>query len=143
MKIQIVQSEIEEAVRDFIQKKIAVREDQEISMDFTATRGEDGLIANIDISTIKTPEPEADKPARAPRAPRQAAQVNISEEVPAPAPEAAAVAEPVEAGPAPVNTIGDPEPDGVEEVEGAAPLNKPSIFSSLRRPASDGAEAVN
>lgn len=54
MKIQIVQIEIEEAVRDFIRKQINVKEGMEITMDFSATRGADGLTAAIDISPAGT-----------------------------------------------------------------------------------------
>jgi hypothetical protein len=55
MKITIVQLEIEEAIRQYVQSRIQVQDGMEITMDFTSTRGDDGLIAAIDISPAKAP----------------------------------------------------------------------------------------
>jgi hypothetical protein len=53
MKLTIVETEIQEAIRNHIQNIIAVKPGMAITMDFSATRGSDGLIANIDISPAK------------------------------------------------------------------------------------------
>ena len=53
MKITIVESEIQEAIRAHIERQITVKDGMEITMEIRATRGEDGFIANIDISPIK------------------------------------------------------------------------------------------
>jgi hypothetical protein len=49
MKIIITQAEIEEAIRDRILKQITVKDDMEITVDLSATRGDTGFTAAIDI----------------------------------------------------------------------------------------------
>lgn len=153
MKITIVQTEIEEAIRDFMRKQIAVQEGMVITMDLRATRGDEGFIANIDISPATSTEQVL---VRETPAPAQTEPVVVKPRVTKPAAVVTKAAEPAEAEaeveaqtptdePAPVaaQTIADPEPDGIEEVEGAAPLAaKPSIFAGLRRPSSDEAAAA-
>lgn len=151
MKITIVQTEIEEAIRDFMRKQIAVQEGMVITMDLRATRGDEGFIANIDISPATSTEQVL---VRETPAPAQTDPAVVKPRVTKPAAVVTKAAEPVEAEveaqtptdePAPVaaQTIADPEPDGIEEVEGAAPLAaKPSIFAGLRRPSSDEAAAA-
>ena len=156
MKIKIVQREIEEAVRDYIHKQIAVREGHEITMDFSATRGDDGLIADIDISPTGTVA-SSPKSAAAP-----AEQVTVRETTVAPKQTVTrrlstpAAVEPavVEAAPTSVSTeveetvvetdvqsayVADiPEK---EEVPGEQPLRS-SIFSGLRRPSNSDESAA-
>lgn len=151
MKITIVQTEIEEAIRDFMRKQIAVQEGMVITMDLRATRGDEGFIANIDISPATSTEHVL---VRETPAPAQTDPVVVKPRVTKPAAVVTKAAEPAETEveaqtptdePAPVaaQTIADPEPDGIEEVEGAAPLAaKPSIFAGLRRPSSDEAAAA-
>ena len=151
MKITIVQTEIEEAIRDFMRKQIAVQEGMVITMDLRATRGDEGFIANIDISPDTSTEQVL---VRETPAPAQTEPLAVKPRVTKPAAVVNKAAEPVETEveaqtptdePAPVaaQTIADPEPDGIEEVEGAAPLAaKPSIFAGLRRPSSDEAAAA-
>lgn len=50
MRIIIVQAEIEEAIKAHILNQIALKEGQEISIDFKATRGDDGATAEINIT---------------------------------------------------------------------------------------------
>lgn len=147
MKITIVQREIEEAVRSYIHSQIAVKEGMEITMDFTATRGEDGLTAAIDISPAKTAEPA--KATRTPRAatvsaaPRQVAPqaaapapASVTEVEPAPEPdESEEVEEQTASAPA-----SEPTDEDESLVEGDQPL-KPSIFSNLRRPVNASSDA--
>ncbi len=80
MQITLTQDEISTAVEEYVHNQINVAEDQEISIDFTAGRGTNGLSATLDIipagtakktSTVteevaKAPEPkpEAPKPAK-------------------------------------------------------------------------------
>lgn len=143
MKITIVQREIEEAVRDYINKQIAVQEGMEITMDFTATRGDDGLTAAIDISPaapapvagaaptrrvqVRTPRPVAVETASEPKAAEPAAEIAVDP------------AEPVQAE---VHVTSQADPVEVEsEVDGDVPL-KPSIFGNLRRPSSADADTA-
>ena len=53
MEISIVQNEIEEAISDYLSKKIRLAEDQVFKIDLTATRGASGFTASISIE--KTP----------------------------------------------------------------------------------------
>lgn len=73
MKITIVESEIQEAIRAHIERQITVKDGMEITMEIRATRGEDGFIANIDISPIKagadTPRATAAEQVTATQAP--------------------------------------------------------------------------
>lgn len=132
MKITIVQREIEDAIRAYIHSQITVNEGMEITMDFTATRGDDGLIAAIDISPAKEPEP-APKTTRTPRA----ASV-VATAAPKVVQEQSAHAEAVETT---EEQTSAPAIETEEEslVEGDQPL-KQSIFSSLRRPTNEAAE---
>lgn len=139
LKIQIVQREIEEAVRDFIRKQITVKEGMEISMEFSATRGDDGLIAAIDIS------PAAPAPTKtvSPRAPRTTASAPAPavEEAPAHSEVASnASTTEAEANASSQPSAGDAS-DEPETVPGEAPL-KSSIFGNLRRPTNEAEGAA-
>ena len=50
MKIQLVQSEIEQAISNYIRETITVNEGMSITMELRATRGAEGFQADIDIS---------------------------------------------------------------------------------------------
>lgn len=152
MKIQIVQTEIEEAVRDFIRKQIAVKEGMEITMDFSATRGAEGLIAAIDISPAPLPTVKTTRRPTTTSTPVASSTSSTT---------AAADTAPAPKDPTPgtYNSDADTETDAdaggettassqasagdasadAEEVPGEGPL-KPSIFSGLRRPANGAAE---
>lgn len=49
MQIILVESEIKEAIKLYMQKNIGLSEDRDIAVEFVATRGSDGLKANIDV----------------------------------------------------------------------------------------------
>ncbi len=49
MRIIIIQSEIETAIRDYVQSQVTINDDQQIDIDLKATRGDDGYQAVIDI----------------------------------------------------------------------------------------------
>lgn len=59
MQIILVESEIKEAIKLYMQKNIGLSEDRDIAVEFVATRGSDGLKANIDVlnKTVVKPEP--------------------------------------------------------------------------------------
>lgn len=141
MKITIIQPEIEEAMRNHVRSIIAVKEGHDIHMTFSATRGEDGLTAFIDIvpSTSQVQAPAQVQAAPAAPAPAPAPAVEPTPEpAAAPAPRARAtrgagpkldpvpVEEvPMVEGPAPVE-----EPPFDTEIEAQAPAPAKSIFSS-------------
>lgn len=49
MQVTIVESEIKEAIRLYLKNNIGLSEEKKINIDFTATRGNEGLKASIDI----------------------------------------------------------------------------------------------
>lgn len=54
MRITIVQSEIEEAITDYIKRQVNLRDDQSVKIELKATRGEEGYMAEIAIETLKS-----------------------------------------------------------------------------------------
>lgn len=64
MRIIIVQSEIEEAIKAYVLNQIAVREGQEVTIDFKATRGDDGMTAEVNIGSVAGNEKPAEKPVQ-------------------------------------------------------------------------------
>lgn len=69
MQIILVESEIKEAIKLYMQKNIGLSEDRDIAVEFIATRGSDGLKANIDVlnKTVVKPtpiEPERKEPVK-------------------------------------------------------------------------------
>lgn len=75
MQITLNQDEIETAIKRYVNEQVAIREDQEISIDLRAGRGENGFSANIDIvaagSKPKAPaDTTAAKQSEGPKPPR-------------------------------------------------------------------------
>lgn len=64
MQIILTQEELELAAKNFVLDQINVAEDQDISVDFTAGRGANGLTATIDISA-KSPKQKSKPVTRA------------------------------------------------------------------------------
>ena len=60
MEIKLNQSEIEEAVRDRLNKIFALASGSTFAIDFQATRGPEGFIATISINPPKVDEPKAE-----------------------------------------------------------------------------------
>ena len=68
-QIILVKPEIKEAIKLYMQKNIGLSEDRDIAVEFIATRGSDGLKANIDVlnKTVVKPtpiEPEKKEPVK-------------------------------------------------------------------------------
>ena len=88
MKIILVQAEIELAIRAYVLTQIAVKEGQDISIDFKNTRGDDGTTAEINItSPTMTAAPATTAPNEQPEKPAQTATQSRQ---PAPAKQVAA-----------------------------------------------------
>lgn len=67
MQITLNQDEIHEAVTNYINSQVNLADDQDISIDFTAGRGANGLSATIDIRSRGSIKAKAaPKPAAAP-----------------------------------------------------------------------------
>ncbi len=53
MKITLDETEIKQAVRDYVNSQVDVKPGQSIEIDFTAGRGQNGLTATVDISASR------------------------------------------------------------------------------------------
>ena len=58
MQITLIESEIKQAIKLYLQNNIGLSEKKDIKVDFTATRGAEGLKASIDVPTEGHLEPE-------------------------------------------------------------------------------------
>lgn len=142
MKITIVQAEIETAIADYILGQMTINDDQELAIDLSATRGADGMTAEI----IVKPKASTDAPARKkPAASTTASKPATVVKTPTPAPAstttaAAPVAEEaqnemVADGPNEENTSIAAQAEGKDEGPlDAAPVAGKSIFGSLNKP---------
>lgn len=110
MQITLIQSEIEQALKNYINDIMSVKDGMEIEIQLKATRGEEGTTAIIDIVPQKT------KPARAARVSGETSGKSDTVRAAAPAKvdPAPAVAE---ADPAPVaESVAEAEADDAEQV---------------------------
>lgn len=125
MKIQIIQTEIEAAIRAHILNQIKVNDGMRIDMTLRATRGEEGFVADIDIVPDTSVTTSAASAATTTSAP-----LGITEKVTrgSKGPTAASTASTTEA---PVSEPVAAEPQE-SLVEGDQPL-KPSIFGGLNK----------
>lgn len=123
MKITIVQSEIETAIEDFLRQQIDIKDDQEIVIDLSATRGPEGFRAEIDIRKIEAPAQEAPlnvtKTVRAARQPKPSPEMATAEATKAPV-TAATVADDIERTRAVVE--GNASTEDVHAQEAAQPV---------------------
>lgn len=160
MQIIIVQSEIEAAIRNYINSQLNVKDGMRIDIDLSATRGADGFKATIDIvpstapttvTTTKVEEPEAPAAAPAPTpAPSPAPKVTKAEAAFTASTASVKVEEPKgNAEPEVVSTPGAVVTDGaaqnasaepsstepvVAEVEAAPAAPARSLFAGLKKP---------
>jgi len=54
MQILLIQSEIEQAIRNYMNQQINIKEGMTLDIDLRSTRGSEGFTANIDIHTAGT-----------------------------------------------------------------------------------------
>ena len=104
MQITLIQSEIEQALKNYINDIMSVKDGMEIEIQLKATRGEEGTTAIIDIVPLKT------KPARAAR---------VSGETSGKSDTVRAAAAPAKVDPAPAQVAVEAEPvaESVAEAE--------------------------
>lgn len=161
MQIKLIQTEIEEAVRNFIQEQVSVKEGMEINISFSATRGEEGLIASVEIARAddakgdqgghthtaeRAPAPSAAPAAiavaagtaevapAAPKATRRSASATAAAPTAAPKPDPVVAAQPEpELIPAEAEQSGDPVVAETAE-EAPAPAAGKSLFGALKTP---------
>jgi hypothetical protein len=157
MKITIVETEIQEAIRNHLHTIMTLKPGCVITMDFSATRGSDGLIAAIDISPPVAPlAPTYIAPAEQVVDQGSAAEAPVEAAAPVARVTRAYVRKNVVTGTndagetaslvnAPADVIGESEVDGLQE---ATSVETPkSAFSSARaeanaQPDGDGVEEV-
>lgn len=72
MQIMLNQDEIEDAIRNHVLSQLAIREDQEISIDLRAGRGENGFTATLD---VRPRLEQTNKPKPAPAGNRTPVQI--------------------------------------------------------------------
>lgn len=56
MQITLIETEIKDALKFYLQNNIGLSKDKNIRVDFTATRGSEGLKASIDVVSGSVPE---------------------------------------------------------------------------------------
>ena len=103
MQITLIQSEIEQALKNYINDIMSVKDGMEIEIQLKATRGEEGTTAIIDI---------------VPQKPKAARGGRTSGEIPAKAEPVKAAADPVKAEPAQAvaESVAEAEADDTEQV---------------------------
>lgn len=62
MQITLIENEIKAAIKLYLEKNIGLSHEMNIAVDFTATRGSEGLKASIDVNSKDTPEVPKSKP---------------------------------------------------------------------------------
>lgn len=62
MQITLIENEIKAAIKLYLEKNIGLSHEMSIAVDFTATRGSEGLKASIDVVSKDTPEVPKAKP---------------------------------------------------------------------------------
>lgn len=104
MQITLIQSEIEQALKNYINDIMSVKDGMEIEIQLKATRGEEGTTAIIDI---------------VPQKPKAVRGSRTSGEIPAKAEPVKAATSPAKAEPAQAAAEADPEPvvESVAEAE--------------------------
>lgn len=64
MRITLVQAEIDQAIVNYINSQVNVKDGMSITVDLSATRGENGFTATIDIVHANSPRITRDVPAK-------------------------------------------------------------------------------
>ena len=130
MQITLIQSEIEQALKNYINDIMSVKDGMEIEIQLKATRGEEGTTAIIDIVPQKP---------KAPRGSRTSGEIPAKPE-PVKAAAAPVKAEPAqavaEADPAPVaESVAEAEADDAEQV--AEQAQEPAPVEAEQAPAEE------
>ena len=62
MRIIVTQTEIEQAIKNFVLSQMSLAEGQDIKITLKATRGEDGTTAEVDVVLASVAQPQKSKP---------------------------------------------------------------------------------
>lgn len=132
MRIILTQTEIEEAISEKVLRQISINDNMNLKIDLSATRGQEGFTATIDV--IEKPEAPLEistKITRARRAAAKTAEPEIEPETAEP------IAEDVESHtPVEPETVNE---ETEEEEETTAPATG-SIFAKLQKPVNKPSE---
>lgn len=131
MKITIVQAEIEQAICDYINKKLALKGDAPIVIDLFSPRGSTEVHASIDLDGPG----EVKEPAPAPVKEKAAVAKPATQEATAPATEAAAPA--AETAGAEAGETQAAQTEAEPAAEPPVGEKKPSLFGNLAKPKND------
>lgn len=126
MRITLIQAEIDLAIMNYINSQVNVKEGMTISVDLSATRGENGFTATIDIISAKVPKLEPVKK-------------DISESKPEAPSEVEKAVPPVKEEPKPLNLVQPVTEATKQEPEQpvviAPAVERPrSLFQGLQKP---------
>lgn len=133
MQITLNQAEIEQAIKNYVNDQVNIREGHDITIDLKAGRGPEGFTATIDIvapSAAKAPEPTtgSNKPVQVKPVRLDRAVIQPTQDAPETAQEAAgeAVAETA------TDAQAEPETSATSQ-DGPAERSK-SLFAGLQKP---------
>lgn len=141
MQIILVQSEVEQAIRDYVASRLTLADGTQIKIDLSATRGADGIKATIDLEEPGTVAAPASAPAptqtakKAPAAAEQPAPVATPQEPAKGTPEVdpAPKDEPKEP-PFEQDPPADAKPEAEATGESANAEAPRSLFANLKKP---------
>lgn len=127
MQIILVQTEVEQALRNFVASRLTLAEGTTFSIDLAATRGVNGITATIDlVEPGQKPAPQLVTPVTKPAVKQEAPKATEAQQ-------ATQAPAPVEATPEVAETPADePAVQTEPEAEPAAPTK--SLFGNLARP---------
>lgn len=108
MQITLVQTELEQAIREYVGRQFVLAPGNSMSIELTATRGTDGFKATIDIIPVAVPTPILN-PSLVPVATKAPTPLLIQQQQPFVPP----------TPPAPVEEIVQPQAETVELADGA------------------------
>lgn len=127
MQITLVQTQIEEAIRQFVGSRLNLQIGETLDLDLRATRGDDGYTCVVTINTIATVNTSTNTPYTSTR------PLNITESVENARIDEAVDAEPVQES-APES---EDEPEAIAQTEAQVTepaTKKKSIFAGLEKP---------
>lgn len=140
MQITIVQTEIEQAIENYVKSMISVNDDQKISIDLKATRGDTGMQAFIDIVPRKRVQAASITGLVAAATPKADPKPEVKEEVQETAAVQTEEVEQQAEAEAPTRKGVEIEVD--EEGNPVKPAGAPkSLFGNLKKPVNQAAEA--
>lgn len=132
MRIMIIQSEIEEAIGEKVLRQMSINDDMELKINLSATRGEEGMTATIDVVAKAVDEPVKMPARRKAATTTTAAPATTTSTGKAQGGQAAAAVQEDADEANDEKVVEAAEPQEEQEETPAAPTG--SIFGNLRKP---------